>query len=73
MGPDRGLDKYQVAYRLGVSPRTVEDPRWRLRVGLRGFRVGRSLRFREGEILQFLERSQERLTDDPRVSFAHQR
>ena len=66
MPPDRGLDKYQVAHRLGVSPRTIEDPRWRLRVGLRAVRVGRTLRFRESDLLRLIERSVERLPGEAR-------
>lgn len=66
MPSDRGLDKYQVADRLGLSPRTVEDPRWRVRVGLRAVRVGRTLRFRESDLVRLLERSLERLPAEGR-------
>lgn len=66
MSSDRGLDKHQVAYRIGVSPRTVEDPRWRVRVGLRAIKVGRTLRFRESDVLRFLDRSVERLPGEER-------
>ena len=63
---DRALRKEEAAALLGISPRSVQDRRWRLRVGLRGVRVGRSLRFRESDCLKLLERGRERLPGEGR-------
>ena len=57
---ERPLNVREVAAVVGVAPSTAEDRRWRRRVGLRGFRVGRSLRFRKSDVLALLERGLER-------------
>ncbi len=63
---DRGVSKFEAASILGVSPKSVEDVRWRRRVGLRATRVGRCLRFRENDLLKLLERGLERFPREGR-------
>ncbi|MBI3988771.1 MAG: helix-turn-helix domain-containing protein [candidate division NC10 bacterium] len=56
---DRALTKEEAAVFLGQSPNTLADRRWRQRVGLRATKIGKSLRFRESDLLRFLERGLE--------------
>ena len=56
---DRALTKEQAAAILNHSPRTLADPRWRQRVGLMAVRIGRSIRFRERDLLRLLEQGAE--------------
>ena len=56
-------DKYETARLLGGSPRSIEDARWRRRVGLRATRIGRSLRFLDFHIQQVLDRGLEPLSE----------
>ena len=60
---DRALTKEEAATRLGQSPRSLADPRWRRRVGLRATKVGRSLRFRESDLERLLNRGLERIPE----------
>ena len=55
---DRGLTKEAAAALLSQSPRSLADPRWRRRVGLRATRVGR-MRFLESEVMKLLRRGLE--------------
>jgi excisionase family DNA binding protein len=57
---ERAYTSSQAAYVLGVARRTVEDWRWRRRVGLRAVRIGGALRFRESEITRLLDHGMER-------------
>ncbi len=57
---DRALHKVEAARLLGLSPKSLQDRRWRLRVGLKATRVGRCLRFRESDLLKLLARGLER-------------
>ncbi len=63
---DRALTKKEAAARLGQSPRSLGDPRWRRRVGLRATRVGRSLRFLESDVERLLKQGLERLPGEGR-------
>ncbi len=56
---DRALTKEEAAVVLGHSAKSLADPRWRRRVGLRATRVGSSLRFMESEIRGLLRRGRE--------------
>ncbi len=60
---DRALTKEEAATRLGQSPRSLADPRWRRRVGLRATRVGRNLRFLESDLERLLNRGLERIPE----------
>ncbi len=51
----------EIAVLLGISPKTVYSQRWRAQWGLKGFKVGRLLRFRVSEINKCLESHQESL------------
>ncbi len=57
---DRSLAKEKAALLLGLAPKTLEDKRWRARVGLHAVKIGRSLRFEEKELMGLLERSREK-------------
>ncbi len=63
---DRALTKEEAATRLGQSPRSLADPRWRRRVGLRATRVGRNLRFLESDLVKLLNRGMERFSEEGR-------
>ncbi len=43
----------------GFSPRSLRDPRFRARHGLRVIRVGRRLRFRLTDLEEWLERNRQ--------------
>ncbi len=60
---DRALTKEEAATRLGQSPRSLADPRWRRRVGLRATKVGRNLRFLESDLVKLLNRGLERIPE----------
>ncbi len=64
--PGRAVSKLEAASILGVSPRSLQDVRWRRRVGLKATRVGRCLRFRENDLLKLLESGLERLPGEGR-------
>jgi excisionase family DNA binding protein len=53
-GGSRMLSVRDVAEILGVSPDTVYDE-WR-KWGLKGYRIGKHLRFRERELEQWIEK-----------------
>jgi hypothetical protein len=55
----QALRKERAAKLIDVSPRTIADPRWRRRVGLRAVRIGGVLRFRRSDLLELLARSLE--------------
>ena len=63
---DRAVSKWEAARILGVSSKSVQDMRWRRRVGLKATRVGRCLRFRENDLLKLLESGLERLPGEGR-------
>lgn len=44
---------------LKFSTKSLKDPRWRRRIGLRATRIGRSLRFLERDINDLLKRGRE--------------
>jgi hypothetical protein len=52
--PDRARNSKDAAQILGLSYRTVSDYRWRKRIGLRGVRIGGSLRFLEADLMKLL-------------------
>jgi hypothetical protein len=54
------LNVRDVAAIIGVAASTAEDHRWRRRVGLRAFGVGRVLRFRKSDVLDLLDQGLER-------------
>ncbi len=54
------FDANGAAAYLGLSPRSVRDRGWRLKVGLLGFRAGRALRFSRAELDRFISRNRER-------------
>ena len=56
---DSLLSPPDVAALLKLKARTPYDPRWRLRVGVKAVRVGRSLRFRAADIQELIERGLE--------------
>ena len=60
------LSPPDVAALLKLKSRTPYDPRWRLRVGIRAIRVGRSLRFRAEDIQELIERGLEYSPDEAR-------
>ena len=51
----------EAAARLGVSPRSLADKRFRLRVGLAAVRIGRRVKFREEDIGRLVTKGLERL------------
>lgn len=51
----------EAAARLGVSPRSLRDKRWRLRVGLAATRIGRRVGFREDDLVKLITRGRERM------------
>lgn len=53
------IDVAAAAVRLGVSPRSIIDRRYRERVGLRCVRVGRRLLFTEQDIEAIIRRGRE--------------
>ena len=64
--PERALTKTEAATLLGVSPKSIQDKRWRLRVGLPATRIGRCLRFRERDCVKLLERGLEKFPREGR-------
>lgn len=60
------VDVLETAVRLGVSPRSIIDRRYRLRIGLHGVHVGRRLLFDECEIDRLIERGRESLPGEAR-------
>lgn len=60
------IDVLETAARLGVSPRSIIDRRYRARLGLHGTHVGRRLLFDEGEIEAVIRRGRESLPGEGR-------
>lgn len=60
------IDVLETAHRLGVSPRSIIDRRYRARLGLHGTHVGRRLLFDEGEIETIIRRGREFLPGERR-------
>jgi len=58
---DRALTANEAALILGVAPRSLLDPRYRVRIGLPATRIGRSLRFHTADVERVLRRGRERL------------
>jgi hypothetical protein len=56
---DQLFTKELTAQLLSVSPRSIADPRWRRRAGLRAVRVGGVLRFRRSDVVELLARGLE--------------
>ena len=52
----------ETAQRLGVSPRSLADKRYRNRIGLPGTKVGRRIGFKEGDVITVIERGRELLS-----------
>jgi len=51
----------ETAGRLGVSPRSLLDKRYRLRIGLSAVKIGRHLGFIESDVERLITRGQEKL------------
>ncbi len=49
------LTPTQVSRFLHFSPRSLKDPRFRRRIGLRAVKVGRALRFTEADVRRVLK------------------
>lgn len=62
----RLLSVEEAADRLGVSPRSLIDKRYRLRLGIRVVKIGRHVGFEELSISQLIERGRERLPGEGR-------
>ena len=58
------LNLEEASSRLAVSPRSLADRRFRMRIGLAGRKVGRKLNFLESDIEKLVARGKERL---PRI------
>jgi hypothetical protein len=59
----RLLSTEEAGLRLGVSPRSLIDKRYRLRLGLSAVKIGRKVGFAENDIERIIERRCERLPD----------
>ena len=55
----RSMTAAEAASILGLKSTTVGDRRWRQRAGLRAFRIGGALRFREIDVLGLVEAGME--------------
>ncbi|MBZ0160965.1 MAG: helix-turn-helix domain-containing protein [bacterium] len=62
----RVISVEQAAERLSVSPRSLIDKRYRLRLGLAAVKIGRSVGFAEADIDRLIEKSRERLPGEGR-------
>jgi len=62
MEKDRALAKEEAASLLGLSPKTLGDKRWRVRVGLYAVKIGRRLRFIENDLEALVQRGRERIS-----------
>jgi hypothetical protein len=51
----------ETATRLGISPRSLLDKRYRLRIGLPAVKVGRRLGFAEIDVERLITRGREKL------------
>jgi hypothetical protein len=52
------------AMRLGLSPRSLADKRFRIRLGLPGIKLGRRLGFDEGDVEQLIAHGREKMPID---------
>jgi hypothetical protein len=59
MSIERLLSIQDVADRLGLSAQTLRDRSYRMRIGLRGIKVGRKIRFTELDLAKFIEARRE--------------
>lgn len=62
----RLLTADEAGQRLGLAPRSLLDRRFRLRLGLHGVKLGRVLRFDEGELEALIAKGRERLSGEGR-------
>ena len=51
----------EAAGRLGISPRSLCDKRYRMRIGLAAVRIGRRVGFSEADIERLITRGREKL------------
>lgn len=56
----------EAAELLKISPRSLADRRYRVRLGLPGRKIGRRLIFAEEDIWRIIERGREPLPDEDR-------
>ncbi|MBI2884179.1 MAG: helix-turn-helix domain-containing protein [Candidatus Methylomirabilis oxyfera] len=56
----------QAAERLSVSPRSLSDRRYRIRLGLAAVRIGRRLTFSETDLERIIREGRERLPGEGR-------
>lgn len=66
MADSRLLSIEVAAARLGVSPRSLADRRYRCRLNLPGVKVGRRLLFAEVEVDRIVREGRERLPGERR-------
>lgn len=62
----RVLTVEEAAARLSISPRSLIDKRYRLRLGLAAIKIGRRVGFEESSIERLIERGRERLPGEGR-------
>lgn len=62
----RLLSVEQAAARLGVSPRSLMDKRYRARLGLSAVKIGNKVGFEESDIDRLIERGREHLPGEGR-------
>lgn len=55
------LPKEEASQRLGVAVRSLEDKRYRVRIGLPAVRIGRRIGFDERDIERVIARGREKL------------
>jgi hypothetical protein len=55
------VPKKEASRRLGVAVRSLEDPRYRSRIGLPAIHIGRRIGFDEGDINRLIARGRETL------------
>jgi hypothetical protein len=55
------VPKQEASRRLGIAVRSLEDPRYRLRIGLPAIHIGRRIGFDEGDIDRLIARGREKL------------
>jgi hypothetical protein len=55
------LAKEEASKRLGVAVRSLEDKRYRIRIGLPAVHIGRRIGFDEGDIDRLIARGREKL------------
>lgn len=62
----RLLSAEEAGLRLGVSPRSLIDKRYRVRLGLSAVKIGRKVGFAEGDIERLIVRGREHLPGEGR-------